>query len=134
MKKYEKPSMTRRELFSEQKIANTCWGYHSPNKVSPTWWYDKNGHAAGFVSFYIGAGDACGDVRNLVQVTWYQNRAALNAGRGVSVKINQSVTTDAGVVVQPFNDTVEYLEAAGGNNGNPFKGESGLILANTGMS
>jgi hypothetical protein len=132
MKKYEKPSMTRRELFSEQKIANTCWGYHSGG--SPTWWYDKNGSSAGFVSFYIGEGQACGNVRDLVQVTWYQNRAALNARQGVHVTSGQTVTTDAGKEVQPFNDTVKYLEDAGGNNGNPFKGESGLILDNTGMS
>lgn len=132
MKKYEKPSMTRRELFSEQKIANTCWGYHSGG--SPTWWYDKNGSSAGFVSFYIGDGQRCGDISDLVKVTWYQNRAALNAGQGIHVIKDQTVTTAAGNEVQPFNDTVAYLEAAGGNKGTPFSGESGLILDNTGMS
>ena len=122
MKKYEKPSMVRRKLLSDKKVAGICWGYHSPQKKSPTWWYDKNGTAAGFVSFY------------LVHVTWYQNRTALNNGEGIEVYSDQPVVTDGGDTVQPFNDTVAYLITQGGDEGNPFNGESNLILDNKDMS
>ena len=134
MRKYEKPSMVRRELLSDKKVANTCWGYHSPQKESPTWWYDKNGTAAGFVSFYIGNGAKCGNVSDLVHVTWYQNRTALNNGEGKEVYSDQPVVTDGGDTVQPFNDTVAYLISMGGNEGNPFHGENSLILDNKDMS
>ena len=132
MRTYEKPAMTRHALVSETKIAKTCWGYHSGG--SPTWWYDKNGTSAGFVSFYIGTGDECGKVGDLVHVTWYQNRAALDAGQGKVVYSGQTVVTDAGVSVTPFDDTVAYLESMGGNDGNPFSGENLLIHDNEDMS
>ena len=126
MKTYEKPTIRRNDLVSRGTIANTCWGYHSGG--SPTWWYDKNGTANGFVSFYIHEGQKCGELDQMVTITWYQNRAALNNGEGRLVVRNEAVVTDAGVTVYPYNDCYDYLIASGGSQGNPFRGETNLIL------
>ncbi len=133
MKPYVKPLMKRNSLLSEKKIANTCWGWHHKSGC-PTWWYDKNGASHGFVSFYIGAGSSCGQVSDLVHVTWYQNRDALNNGEGYEVYAGQTVTTDYGATVKPFDDTVAYLITMGGAEGNPFSGENNLIQDDEGMS
>ena len=133
MNTYEKPVMIRRALISEKSVANTCWGWHHKTGC-PTWWYDKNGTSAGFVSYYIGAGSKCGEVSDLVHVTWYQNRQALNNGKGYEVYAGQEVTTDGGQVVKPFDDTVTYLISMGGNQGQPFSGENDLIKDDEGMS
>lgn len=135
MKTYVKPAMTRRRLVSSSRVANTCWGYHSGGSDhSSPWWYDKNGPQSGFVSFVIEPGEACGDIADLLSVTWYQNRDALSSGRGIHVTAGQTVVTDNGHTVAPFDDTVAYLLSLGGSNGQPFKGENSLIQDNTGMS
>ena len=63
----------------------------------------------------------------MLTVIWYQNRDALNSGNGREVSKGESVITDGGQTVYPFDDTGAYLIASGGSQGNPFSGENNLI-------
>ena len=134
LKEYSKPAMFSCQLRSSKRIANTCWGFHSGGSPADRpWWYDKNATQNGFVSFRIAPGDKCGELAGLLDVTWYQNLAALNNGNGIVVGPDDTVTTDDNQTVNPWQDTWQYLIDAGGNQGQSFPGENGLILDNKSM-
>ena len=136
MKTYSKPAMNRHVLVSRNSIAKKCWGYTASGQGSPTWWYDKNGTANGFVRYWIpenSSGD-CGDINSCFVVEWFYNRADLdNDNTGTMVGQGVSITTDYGETVYPFDETMAYLAAAGGNEGQPFSGIDSLIKDNDSM-
>lgn len=132
MKNYVKPAVVRHTLLNSRSVANTCWGYHKGG--SPTWYYDKNGTAAGFIDYSIQSGDKCGEITDLFQVRWYQNRNDYNNGIYTPVSYGDSVVTDGGETVYPFNDLYNYLISLGGSQGQNFSGEDKLIEDDEGMS
>lgn len=132
MKTYCKPVMVRHTLVSQKPIAYTCWGYHTGG--SPTWFYDKNGTAHGFVDYYIVSGPKCGEITDLFEVRWYMNREAYENGVYTPVVYNQTIQDEYGNSIQPFNDLYNYLLGLGGSQGQNFKGENSLILDDESMT
>lgn len=98
---YESPRMSFEEVKVDEAVANTCWGHHSSGK---TLFADYNGSGGGYTSFQIANGSC---ELNLTNVMYYD--AEHPNGRVAS-------STE-------FDDLHEYLEKAGGRNGNPFAGE-----------
>lgn len=103
MKNYEKPSMEFVTLRNKEAVANKCWGYHG---TSTKLYCDLPGK--GYCSFQIGAGSC---TLNMVSVTYYDGDG--NSRSATSAEIS---TLDG------------LLRGAGGESGNPFKGEGTTVI------
>lgn len=101
--KYEKPAMKFVEMRNEEAVANTCWGYHGTDTLL---YCDVSGE--GYFSFQIAAG-AC--KLNAINITYYN-------GEG-----KKEQYTD-----EQYTELVGILESAGGESGNPYKGEGTTII------
>ena len=101
--KYEKPAMKFVELRNEEAVANTCWGYHG---TATKLYCDVSGE--GYFSFQI-AGGSC--TLNAINIIYYD-------GRG-----NVSDYTQA-----QYDELMKILRSAGGESGNPYKGEGTTII------
>lgn len=97
MEKYERPALKFVALRNEETVANTCWGVHGTEQVL---YCDIPGE--GYFSFQI-AGGSC--ALNVINVVYYD-------GNGVP-----GTYTDA-----QYNELEAILRAAGGSQGNPYKG------------
>ena len=102
-KQYEKPAMKFVELRSREEVANTCWGYHG---TGTDLYCDIPGE--GYFSFQI-AGGSC--ALNLVNVVYYD-------GNG----------NPASYTSEQYTALMQILESAGGESGNPYKGEGTTII------
>lgn len=103
MERYEKPAMRFVSLRSEEAVANTCWGYHGTDTVL---YCDVPGE--GYFSFQI-AGGSC--TLNAINIVYYD-------GEG-----NPSSYTQA-----QYHELMTILNSAGGESGNPYKGEGTTII------
>lgn len=115
MKKYEKPELNFVSLRNEEKIANTCWGYHG---TGTNLYCDIGG--TGFVSFQIAEGPCA---LNVINVQYY----------GKDTNNNNKI--DANDVPVPATDAQktelnDILVKSGGAEGNPFKGEGTIVKPN----
>lgn len=100
---YEKPKMKFVSLRNEEAVANTCWGYHGTDTVL---YCDIPGE--GYFSFQI-AGGSC--TLNAINLVYY----------------------DGDGNVKPYNSEqkaalMKILQSAGGESGNPYKGEGTTII------
>ena len=102
-KQYEKPAMKFVELRSREEVANTCWGYHGTDTLL---YCDIPGE--GYFSFQI-AGGSCS--LNAINIQYYDGNG--NPG---------SYTSDQ------YNALMQILESAGGQSGNPSKGEGTTVI------
>ncbi len=103
MKEYEKPALKFVSVRNEETVANTCWGYHgSDTKL----YCDVSGE--GYFSFQI-AGGSC--TLNAINIVYYD-------GEG-----NVSSYTQA-----QYDELMKILNSAGGESGNPYKGEGTTII------
>lgn len=110
---YEKPAMKFVALRNEEKVANTCWGYHGTNTKLYCDISDK-----GFVSFQIG-GKSC--TLNLINVQYYGNDTN---GDG---KISNEDTSVAATASQ-ITELDGILRGSGGESGNPYAGEGTIVI------
>ena len=100
---YVKPEIKFEEVELSEPVANTCWGYHG---TGTTLYCDIPG--AGYCSFQIGGGSC---TLNLTNVTYY----ASGSSSGTAATADQQSTLE------------QILKAAGGESGNPFKGEGSTV-------
>lgn len=103
LERYEKPAMKFVSLMNEEAVANTCWGYHGTDTLL---YCDIPGE--GYFSFQI-AGGSC--ALNAINIVYYD-------GEG-----NVSPYTD-----EQYNQLMSILTSAGGQSGNPYKGEGTTII------
>lgn len=113
MEMYEKPALKFVSVRNEEKIANTCWGYHGTGTLL---YCDITGK--GFVSFQIGAGSCA---LNLINVQYYGGDTN-NDG-----KITQN-DTPVQATDEQKQELYDILEKAGGNQGSNFKGEGTIVF------
>lgn len=88
---------------NENKIANTCWGYHGTDTLL---YCDIPGE--GYFSFQIASG---GCTLNAINIVYYD-------GNG-----NPSEYTS-----DQYNELMAILTSAGGESGNPYKGEGSTVI------
>ena len=100
---YEKPMLKFASLRNEDTVANTCWGYHGTDTKL---YCDIPGE--GYFSFQI-AGGSC--TLNAINFIYYDSEG------------NQSAYTD-----EQKATLLSILEDAGGESGNPYKGEGSTII------
>lgn len=100
---YEKPKMEFVNVQNENKIANTCWGYHGTDTLL---YCDIPGK--GYLSFQIGNKKCSLD---LINVMYYDNEG------------NSSLAT-----ADQIATLTEILISSGGESGNPYKGEGSTII------
>lgn len=105
--RYEKPAVKFVSLRNEEAVANTCWGYHG---TETNLYCDIPGE--GYCSFQISAGSCA---LNLTEVYYYKNS-----------------DDSAGTPIfdgDPRYDALKaILDASGGSNGNPYKGENITVI------
>ena len=102
-KTYEKPKMKFVSLRNEEAIANTCWGYHGTDTVL---YCDIPGE--GYFSFQIAGGSY---KLNAINIRYYDGE-----GNGKEYTQDQ------------YNALMSILNSAGGESGNPYKGEGTTII------
>ncbi len=100
---YEKPAMKFVKLRNQEEVANTCWGYHGTDTVL---YCDVPGE--GYFSFQIKGGSCTLDAINIV---YYD-------GDGKVASYTQA----------QYNELMSILQNAGGESGNPYKGEGTTII------
>lgn len=110
---YEKPALKFVSVRNEEKIANTCWGFHG---TGTSLYCDITGK--GFVSFQIG-GSSC--ELNLINVQYYGEDTN---GDG---KITQDDTSKQATTEQE-HELYEILVNAGGNKGTSFREEGTIVI------
>jgi len=103
LERYEKPAMKFVSLMSEEAVANACWGYHG---TDTRLYCDIPGE--GYFSFQIKGGSCTLDAINIV---YYD-------GEGHESSYTQ----------EQYNQLINILENAGGESGNPYKGEGTTII------
>lgn len=101
MKQYESPKIEFQSIKLNEKIANTCWGYHSNSKEL---YYDVKG--SGYIGFYITSA-SCEFGAKKIQVEYY-NVPDDNKGNA-------------------YNEFYNAVINSGGANGNPYKGQGTVI-------
>lgn len=101
--KYEKPAMKFVELRNEEAVANTCWGYHGTDTLL---YCDIEGE--GYFSFQI-AGGSC--TLNAINIVYYDSDG--NIGSYSQAQ---------------YDALMQILKSAGGESGNPYKGEGTTII------
>lgn len=104
---YEKPAMKFVALRNEEKVADTCWGYHGTDTKLYCDISDK-----GFVSFQIAAGSCS---LNLINVQYY----------GSDTNGDGKISNDDTPVAATNSQKAELdriLRESGGESGNPYKG------------
>lgn len=102
MKKYESPNINFKSIKINEKIANTCWGYHSSSKEL---YYDYKG--TGYIGFYI-TDNSCSFSSDKITVKYYN--------------VPEDEQTKA------YNEFYNAVINSGGESGNPFKGEGTVIF------
>ena len=100
---YEKPMLKFASLRNEDAVANTCWGYHGTDTLL---YCDIPGE--GYFSFQI-AGGSC--KLNAINIIYYDSEG------------NQSAYTS-----EQEAALMSVLKQAGGESGNPYKGEGSTII------
>lgn len=113
---YEKPVLKFVSLQAKENVADPCWSpsVNMENGEFITWYYDPNGSEGGYFSFQvISSENNCGSVA--IQITGKYNYP------------EGSVPTDDQLIMSVIN-------AAGGNQGQPFKTGSGIQDTPGGMS
>lgn len=108
---YEKPQMKYVAMRNEEKVANTCWGYHGTGK---NLYADIDG--PGYCGFQIG-GKSC--TLSLVNVTYVKK--VLNPETQ-----KYDIITDAADADQ-IKELTAILVASGGESGNPYSGEGTVV-------
>ena len=102
MKKYESPKVEFQKIRLNEKIANTCWGYHSSSKEL---YYDYKG--TGYIGFYI-TGSSCEFGGEKIRVNYY------------NIPLEEQS--------KAYNEFYQAVINSGGSSGNPFKGEGSVIF------
>ena len=100
---YEKPMLKFASLRNEDAVANTCWGYHGTDTLL---YCDIPGE--GYFSFQI-AGGSC--TLNAINIIYYDSEG------------NRSTYTS-----EQEAALMNILKEAGGESGNPYKGEGSTII------
>ena len=90
-------------LMNEEAVANTCWGHHGTDTLL---YCDIPGE--GYFSFQI-AGGSC--ALNAINIVYYD-------GEG----------NEASYTTEQYNQLMSILKNAGGESGNPYKGEGTTII------
>lgn len=102
MKKYESPKVEFQSIRLNEKVANTCWGYHSSSKEL---FYDYKG--TGYIGFYI-TGSSCEFGTGNISVKYYD--------------------VPADEQTKAYDEFYKAVINSGGGTGNPFKGEGSIIF------
>lgn len=110
-KNYEKPELKFVSLRNEETVAATCWGHHGSDTVL---YCDIPGE--GYCSFQIGGGSC---TLNLINVWYYSDQN----GDGEITSDEHELANDDQVAALEA-----VLKAAGGESGNPFKGEGSTVV------
>ena len=125
-KTYERPMLKNVSLRNEEAVANTCWGHHCGTTAEE----QANGQVLytdlkgdGWASFKIGGGSC---TLNLIQVRYHSGKERECWGNDGLHDINCPGVADA--TADQIAELTATLKAAGGESGNPYKGEGSVTI------